>query len=113
MAWKIIWADSALADLEQIVRYIAAEDSDAARRFGLTLISRVEEWPVFRARGASCRRKTKRHCERFSSRRTGSSMRFRTARACFTYCASGIPPAARSLCDDSRKKRGQSAFYHG
>jgi len=51
MAFQIIWADSALADLEQIVRYIAAEDSDAARRFGLTLISRVEETASFPRKG--------------------------------------------------------------
>jgi len=51
MAVKVIWADSALADLEQIVRYIAAEDRAAARRFGMTLISRVEETALFPRKG--------------------------------------------------------------
>lgn len=43
MAFKVIWAQSALADLEQIVRYISLEDSDAAKHLGMALISRVEE----------------------------------------------------------------------
>lgn len=51
MACQIIWTDSALADLEQIVRYIAAEDPDAARRFGLTVISRVEQTASFPRQG--------------------------------------------------------------
>ena len=51
MAFQIIWADSALADLEQIVRYIASEDPEAARRFGLSLISRVEEAARFPRKG--------------------------------------------------------------
>jgi len=51
MAFKVIWAQSSLADLEQIVRYIAVEDSPAARRLGLTLVSRVEELASFPRRG--------------------------------------------------------------
>jgi toxin ParE1/3/4 len=51
MAFKVIWARSALADLEQIVRYIATEDADAARRLGLALISRIEETAAFPRKG--------------------------------------------------------------
>ena len=51
MAFQVIWAQSALADLEQIVRYIAVEDSGAARRLGLTLINRAEELARFPRKG--------------------------------------------------------------
>ena len=51
MAFKVIWAHSALADLEQVVRYIATEDANAARRLGLVLISRVEETAAFPRKG--------------------------------------------------------------
>ena len=51
MAYTIAWAESALSDLEQIVRYIAADNPDVARQFGLTLVSRVEEIATFPRRG--------------------------------------------------------------
>ena len=51
MAFKVIWTQSALTDLEQIVRYIAVENSNAARRFGLTLIRRIEELAGFPRKG--------------------------------------------------------------
>ncbi len=51
MAFQVIWAESALADLEQIVRYIAVEDPGAARRLGLTLINRAEELASFPRKG--------------------------------------------------------------
>ncbi len=51
MAFQVIWAVSALADLEQIVRYIAVEDPSSARRLGLTLINRAEELASFPRKG--------------------------------------------------------------
>ena len=51
MAGKVIWAQSAISDLEQIVRYIAAEDPTAAKKFGLTLINHVEEVTNFPRKG--------------------------------------------------------------
>ncbi len=51
MAYTIGWAESALTDLEQIVRYIAADNPEAARRFGFTLVSRIEEVANFPRRG--------------------------------------------------------------
>ena len=43
MGWKIIIAPSAQADLEDIVRYVALHDSNAAARLGYELITRAEE----------------------------------------------------------------------
>ena len=51
MAFEVIWAHSAIADLEQVVRYIAAEDVDAAQRPGLTLIGRIEQTAEFPSKG--------------------------------------------------------------
>lgn len=51
MACQVIWTDSALDDLEQIVRYIAAEDATAARQFGLSVIARVEDLANFPRKG--------------------------------------------------------------
>ncbi|HWM23563.1 MAG TPA: hypothetical protein VNP98_01965 [Chthoniobacterales bacterium] len=35
MGWKIIFAPQALDEVEQIVRFIAQDDADAAVRFGI------------------------------------------------------------------------------
>ncbi|MEI6077336.1 MAG: type II toxin-antitoxin system RelE/ParE family toxin, partial [Verrucomicrobiota bacterium] len=47
MGWKIIIAPSAQADLEDIVRYIAQHNSDAAARMGYELITRAESVAAF------------------------------------------------------------------
>ncbi len=42
MAYTIIWTNSALEDLRELVRYVAADDPIAAERFGNAIIKRVE-----------------------------------------------------------------------
>ncbi len=42
MDFRIVWAKTALADLRDLVRYIAADDRDAAKRFGDRIIAKVE-----------------------------------------------------------------------
>jgi plasmid stabilization system protein ParE len=42
MGWKVIIAPSAQADLADIVRYVARQNSDAAARLGCELIVRAE-----------------------------------------------------------------------
>jgi len=42
MGWKIIFAPQALEELEQIVRFIAQDDPQAAIRFGDYLVDRAE-----------------------------------------------------------------------
>ncbi len=49
MGCKIIFAPQAIADLEEVVRYIAKDDAVAAERVGLALIDRVailENFPL-------------------------------------------------------------------
>jgi toxin ParE1/3/4 len=41
MGWEIIFAPQALEDLSEVVRYIANDDPDAAKRIGHALIDRV------------------------------------------------------------------------
>ena len=40
MAWKVLITDTALADLREIVEFIAEDDRQAAERMGQRLISR-------------------------------------------------------------------------
>lgn len=47
MGWKVIIAPSAEADLEDIVRYIAGHNPDAAVRMGYALIARAEGLAAF------------------------------------------------------------------
>ena len=42
MGWKIIFAPQALEQLEQIVRFIAQDDPNAAEQFGNYLVDRAE-----------------------------------------------------------------------
>lgn len=51
MAHKIVWADQATQDLEEVVRFIAAHDPAAAERFGLLLVSKAEAVAEFPRRG--------------------------------------------------------------
>ncbi len=47
MGWKVIISPSAQADLEEIVRYAAWRNSDAALRLGYQLITRAESVAAF------------------------------------------------------------------
>ena len=42
MAFRVIWSESALADLREVVRYIARDDRRAAGRFGQLILSKVD-----------------------------------------------------------------------
>ncbi len=42
MAFRVDWTETARLDLQETVRYIAADDSRAARRFGDLIINRIE-----------------------------------------------------------------------
>jgi toxin ParE1/3/4 len=42
MGWKVVISPSARSDLEDIVRYIARHNSDAAARVGYELIAKAE-----------------------------------------------------------------------
>jgi plasmid stabilization system protein ParE len=47
MGWKIIFAPQALEELEQIVRFIAQDDPQAAIRFGDYLVDRADSLTNF------------------------------------------------------------------
>ncbi len=47
MGWQVIIAPSAQSDLEDIVRYIAQHNPDAALRMGYELITRAESLTQF------------------------------------------------------------------
>jgi plasmid stabilization system protein ParE len=53
MGWKIIIAPSAQSDLEDIVRYIAQHNPEAAIRMGYELISRADSLTPFPEIGRS------------------------------------------------------------
>ena len=42
MDYSIVWAESALEDLRELVRYIAADNPAAAERFGNAIIALLE-----------------------------------------------------------------------
>ena len=42
MDYRIVWSKSALADLRDLVRFIAVDDPAVARRFGDRIVSKVE-----------------------------------------------------------------------
>ena len=47
MGWQVIFAPQAIAQLEQIVRFIAQDDPQAAIRFGNYLVDRAESLANF------------------------------------------------------------------
>jgi toxin ParE1/3/4 len=53
MGWKIIFAPQALEELEQIVRFIAEDNSQAAIQFGDYLVDRAESLANFPELGTS------------------------------------------------------------
>jgi toxin ParE1/3/4 len=57
MGWKIIFAPQALEELEQIVRFIAQDDADAAVRFGDYLANRTESLADFPDLGTPYRKR--------------------------------------------------------
>ena len=61
MAFKIVYTEKALADLEAVLEYIRRESPDAAERFGSALLNHLELLTNFPALGAPVpRRKTVR-----------------------------------------------------
>jgi plasmid stabilization system protein ParE len=56
MGWKIIFAPQALEELEQIVRFIAQDDPQAAIRFGDYLVDRAESLANFLELGTPYRK---------------------------------------------------------
>lgn len=57
MGWKIIFAPQALGELEQIVRFIAQDDPQAAIRFGDYLVDRAESLANFPEMGTPYRKR--------------------------------------------------------
>lgn len=57
MGWKIIFAPQALEEFEQIVRFIAQDDADAAVRFGDYLANGAESLVNFPDLGTPYRRR--------------------------------------------------------
>lgn len=57
MAYKVIFAPAAIARLEDIVRYIAADDPGTAKTFALHLINRAELLGDFPELGTAYRKR--------------------------------------------------------
>lgn len=57
MGWKINFAPQALEELEQIVRFIAQDDPQAAIRFGDYLVDRAESLTNFPELGTPYRKR--------------------------------------------------------
>lgn len=55
MAYKVIFTEAAIADLEQIVRYIARDDPPAAERMGTRLLDQAETLHALPHRGKAIR----------------------------------------------------------
>lgn len=47
MAFRIIWSETALTDLQDLVRYIAGDDRQVAKRFGDWIVTKVESLQTF------------------------------------------------------------------
>jgi len=54
MAYKLIWSPAARDDLDDIVVFIARDDSDRAMSFGYDLISEIDRLQDFPSQAASC-----------------------------------------------------------
>lgn len=57
MGWKVVFAPQAHARLEEIVRYIAQDDPQAAIRFGDYLVDRADSLADFPKLGTPYRRR--------------------------------------------------------
>jgi toxin ParE1/3/4 len=47
MAFRVVWSETALADLRDIVYYIARDDRQIAKRFGDLIVTKVESLQTF------------------------------------------------------------------
>jgi toxin ParE1/3/4 len=47
MAFRIVWSKTALADLRDLVRYIARDDRQVAKRFGDLIVTKVQSLQAF------------------------------------------------------------------
>ena len=47
MAFRVVWSDTALADLRDLVRYIARDDRKVAKRFGDLIVTKVQSLQTF------------------------------------------------------------------
>jgi len=47
MAYRIVWSETALADLRDLVRYIARDDRKVAKRFGDLIVTKVQSLQNF------------------------------------------------------------------
>lgn len=72
MGWQVIIAPSAQSDLEDIVRYIAQHNPDAALRMGYELITRAESLAQFPEIGRSVRNSGSPICVKLSAVLTAS-----------------------------------------
>jgi plasmid stabilization system protein ParE len=74
MGWKVVFAPQALEQLEQIVRFIAHDDAEAAVRFGDYLVDRAESLAQFPELGTPYRKRP--HVRRLCARATSSTIGF-------------------------------------
>lgn len=47
MAFRVVWSELALSDLRGLVRYIARDDRDVAKRFGSLIVTKAESLQAF------------------------------------------------------------------
>ena len=47
MAFRVVWSKTALADLHDLVRYIARDDRQVAKRFGDLIVTKVQSLQTF------------------------------------------------------------------
>ncbi len=47
MAYRVVWAEAALVDLRDLVRYIARDDRKVAKRFGDLVVTKVDSLQTF------------------------------------------------------------------
>lgn len=47
MAYRVVWSQAALADLRDLVRYIARDDRKVAKRFGDLIVTKVDSLQAF------------------------------------------------------------------
>ncbi len=47
MAYRVVWAEAALVDLRDLVRYIARDDRKVAKRFGDLIVTKVDSLQTF------------------------------------------------------------------
>ena len=100
MDYQVILSPLALEDLEEIVRYIAADDPAAAERLGTRLFDQAETLCRLPHRGGSARRRqgVKKCC----SVPTLSSTAWMTPRVGWKSCGSGMGRKTRATSGESK-----------